>query len=190
MPSNLQQALLECGCGCGTTCCTERCNPYISELHPGDCTGAPGENPLPTTLTVEMTTDASTGCFTASTTVTLTANGRWGNGDLSSTCLWHNPVDSTAAFVTWYLEMNVIIQCTGGSGWGIEFRPKFSTNNPRTSFLPVDSTLTKVSCDPILLQGTVCFDPGMSSVVFPAVPPQPPLRHPTICLSFLVYETP
>lgn len=178
-----------CHC-CQSACCTGRCNPYISELHPGDCTGAPGENPLPTTLTVEMTTDATTGCFSATTTVTLTANGRWGLGDLSSTCQWHNPVDSTAAFVTWYLEMTVAIQCTSGSGWGIEFRSKFSTNNPLTSFLPVDSTLTKVSCDPILLQGTVCFNPGMSSVVFPAVPPQPPLQHPTICLSFLVYETP
>lgn len=178
-------------CGCCNACCLGRCNPYISEVHPGDCTGDPGENPLPTTLTVEMTTDASTGCFSATTTVTLTANGRWGNGDLSSTCLWHNPVDSTAAFVTWYLEMNVFIQCVAsGGGWGIEFRPKFSFNNPRTSSIPVDSTLTKVSCDPILLEGTVCFDPAMNSVVFPAVPPQPPLQHPTICLSFLVYESP
>lgn len=193
MSASQKKALLECGCGCGqeSVCCPTRCNPYVSEAIPGDCTGAPEENPLPTTLTVEMTTDASTGCFSATTTVTLTANGRWGLGTLNATCQWHDPTNSTNPFVTWYFEVLVAVQCVAtGDGWGIEFRRPFFETSPHPSFIPTDSPLTKVSCDPVLLEGTVCYTPGMSSVVFPPVPPLPPLQHPTICLSFLVYETP
>jgi hypothetical protein len=177
------------GCCCGSPCCPDRCFPGASGVD-GNCPGDPSDNPLPTTLTVEMTTDDATyGCFSASTTVTLVANGRWGLGTLTGTCSWHDPTDSTAPFVTWYFEVLVIIQCTTGSGWGIEFRRSFFETSPHPSFIPTDFTLEKVSCDPVLLQGTICYTPGMSSVVFPIIPPLPPIQH-TICLSFSVYETP
>jgi hypothetical protein len=188
--SMMKKKWLEC-CTCGQAiCCTGRCFPGAPGVD-GNCTGDPSENPLPTTLTVDMLTDdASFGCFAGSTTVTLVANGRWGLGTINATCSWHNPTDSTAAFVTWYFSVQVAIQCTNEAGWGIEFRRPFFETSPHPSFIPQDSTLSRISCDPISLEGTVCYFPGMSSVVFPAVPPQPPLEHPTICLSFSVYETP
>ena len=190
MPSNQQQIVYECGC-CDSLCCEGRCNPYVDVSNPGDCTGAPGENPLPTTLTVEMTTDDATyGCFSGSTTVTSVANGRWGLGTINATCQWHDPTNSTNPFVTWYFCAKIAIQCTAGSGWLIELRRCSPETNPHPDFVPADSTLTKTSCDPILLEGTVCYTPGMSSVVFPTIPALPPIQHPTICLSFLVYETP
>lgn len=192
MPSNQLEAILLCGCGCGeeAICCPSRC--YPGSVHSAEeptCTGDPSENPLPSTLTIEMTTDDITyGCFEGSTTVTLVANGRWGLGTINSTCVWLDPTDSTKT-KTWYFCFQVAIQCTPGNGWGIEFRRCASVGTPSPDFIPSDSLLTRVSCNPILLAGTVCFLPGMSSVVFPAVPPQPPMQHPTICLNFLVYET-
>lgn len=183
----------ECSCEGdvdNTLCCTGRCYPGV-DSDPGNCPGLPSDNPQPTTLTVEMTTDDTTyGCFSATGTVTLVANGRWGNGSLSGTCSWHDPTNSTAPFVTWYFEVLIAIQCTSGGGWGIEFRRPFFETSPHPSFIPTDTTLTRESCNPILLEGTVCYTPGMSSVVFPIIPPLPPLQHPDICLSFLVYETP
>jgi hypothetical protein len=176
-------------CCCGSPCCPNRCFPGASGVD-GNCTGAPGENPLPTTLTVEMTTDAGSGCFSGSTSVTLVANGRWALGTITATCQWHDPTNSTSPFVTWHFCAQIAIQCTPSSGWQIEFRRCSFETNPYPSFIPPDSTLTRDSCDPILLTGTVCYTPGMSSVVFPLIPPLPPLQHPTICLSFLVYETP
>lgn len=179
-----------CCCGPESICCDGRCYPGVGG-DPGNCPGLPTDNPQPRTLTIEMTTDAGSGCFSASTVVTLVANGRWGLGTLNATCSWNNPTDSTAPFVTWYFSVQVAVQCvTEGNGWGIEFRRPFFENNPHPSFIPTDSLLQRVSCDPILLQGDVCYDPGMTSVVFPIMPPQPPLRHPVICLSFLVYENP
>lgn len=179
-----------CCCGDTSTCCTGRCYPGV-DSDPGNCPGLSTDNPQPTTLTVEMTTDDATyGCFSATGTVTLVANGRWGNGTLSGTCSWHDPTNSTAPFVTWYFQVLIAIQCTSGDGWGIEFRRPFFETSPHPSFVPTDFLLERVSCDPILLQGTICYTPGMSSVVFPIIPPLPPLQHPDICLSFLVYETP
>ena len=178
------------GCCCESQCCTGRCFPGAGVI-PGDCPGLPSDNPQPTTLTVEMSTDSPYGCFSGSTTVTLVAQARWALGVINATCSWHNPVDSTAPFVTWNLCVLIAIQCAANSDtWGIEFRPCASTTYPAPAFLPEDGSLTKASCDPILLSGTICWKPAMLSVVFPAVPPQPPLLHPTICLSFLVYETP
>ena len=177
-------------CGCCDECCPGRCYPGVYS-DPPTCIDAPGENPQPRTLTVEMTTDDTTyGCFAGSTTVTLVANGRWALGDLNATCVWYNPTDSTAPFVTWYFSVIVAIQCTTGGRWGIEFRRRFFETSPHPSLIPADSQLDIMSCDPILLQGTVCYSPGMSSVVFPIMPPLPPIQHPDICLSFLVYETP
>lgn len=177
-------------CCCGEAiCCPSRCFPGASGVD-GNCPGLPTDNPLPTTLTIDMTTDdAEYGCFSGSTTVTLVANGRWGLGQINATCVWLHPTNSTMT-ATWYFCAQIAIQCTPGTGWQIEFRRCSSVSTPTPDFIPADSPLTRVSCDPILLTGTVCYTPGMSSVVFPLIPPQPPRQHPPICLSFSVYETP
>lgn len=179
------------GCCCEQpVCCPSRCYPGVG-TDPPTCTGAPSENPQPASLTVEMTTDDATyGCFAGSVVIPLAANGRWGTGELTATCLWHDPTNSTNPFVTWNFKVIIAVQCTPTDGWGIEFRRAFFETSPHPSFIPADSLITRVSCDPILLTGTVCYTPGMSSVVFPIMPPLPPLQHPDICLSFLVYETP
>jgi hypothetical protein len=188
MPSNLQQALLECGCGCGTTCCTERCNPYISELHPGDCTGAPGENPLPSTLTVEATSDSSYGCWTLSGTVTLVENGRWALGQLTGTCSFCCPGNS-ADTCTWTFDALIQVNCSSAGGWILEF--DFASSGPTTVQPPTESVLlTKVSCDPILLTGEICFGPGMVCAgLMPPVGNGQVVTHPDICFTFTVYET-
>jgi hypothetical protein len=173
-----------------STCCVGRCYPGVG-ADPPTCTGAASDNPQPASLTVEMTTDDATyGCFSGSVVIPLAGNGRWGTGKLTATCMWHDPSNSTNPFVTWYFTIIIAVQCTPRDGWGIEFRRDFFEPTPSPSFIPTDSLITRNSCDPILLEGTVCFTPGMSSVVFPAIPPMPPLQHPDICLSFLVYETP
>lgn len=187
MPSNQLEAIMNCGCCGDQTCCPDRCFPGATGVDP-TCTGAPGENPLPTTLIVEMSTDDATyGCFSGATTVTLVANGRWGNGVINATCVWKHPTNSLLT-ATWNFCVQIAIQCTPTNGWGIEFRRCSSETTPHPDFIPADSTLTKVSCDPILLTGTVCYTPGMQSVVFPIIPPMPPEQHPDICLDFTVYE--
>ena len=188
MPSNLQQALLECGCGCGTTCCTERCNPYISELHPGDCTGAPGENPLPSTLTVEATSDSPYGCWSMTGTVTLIENGRWGLGTLTGTCTFCCYYDA-GLNCTWTFCSNVNIQCGTSGGWLLEWAGDCTGGGPLAVVPPsVNVLLTKVSCNPILLTGESCYNPGMACIAS-IMPPLPPVVHPTLCFTFTVYET-
>lgn len=69
----MKKKWLEC-CTCsGDVCCPERCRPYFSELYPGTCTGAPGENPFPASVTCTITvatvkndpiTGLPTGCYT------------------------------------------------------------------------------------------------------------------------------
>jgi len=177
-----------CGC-CGTECCTERCYPYINNLFPGNCTGAVGENPLPSTLTVDVSTDSQHGCFVMSTIVTAIANGRWGLGRLTGSCQFCCPTDSTAT-CTWTFDHTVIVQCAVGGGWIVEW-DHVGSSGPADIALPNDTVtlMTKHSCDPILLTGVHCIVNGLSCVVFPAVPPQPPIQH-RPCLSITVYETP
>ena len=190
MPSNQLEAMLLCGCGCGeeALCCTGRCNPYINEQHPGDCTGAPGENPLPSELTVEVTSDSPYGCWSLSSTVTLTENGRWGNGRLTGTCTFCCPGNS-AQNCTWTFDALIQVNCGSGTGWILEFDQ--ASTGPTTVPAPtVPVLLTKISCDPVLLTGDLCFNPGMiCSGLMPPVGNGQNVVHPDICLSFTVSET-
>lgn len=174
-------------CCCGTICCTERCNPYISELHPGDCTGDPGENPLPSSLTVEITSDSPYGCWTMSTTVTLIENGRWGLGRVTGTCTFCCYYDSGLS-CTWTFDSNVTVQCSAGTGWLLEW-DYAGAGGPLDVLPPENVNLTRVSCDPIMLTGEVCYIPAMACIAS-IMPPLPPIVHPTLCFSVLVYETP
>jgi len=173
-------------CCCGNPCCPERCNPYISELHPGDCTGAPGENPLPQQLTVECVSDSPYGCFTMSCVVDLISNGRWGPGRLTGTCDFCCPWDASQS-CTWTWCADVFVQCSESGGWLLEFNG-CGTSGPLVVAIPTeDLVLTKHSCNPILLTGTVCYFPGMFCVAS-IMPPLPPVEHPTLCLAFTISE--
>ena len=169
------------------TCCTGRCNPYISALLPGTCTGDPTDNPLPSELTVEMGSDSTYGCWSATATATLIEYGRW-SGRLTATCTFCCP-GSSAASCTWYFDFLFIIQCTADQGWGFEWDEVFAPSLPAPA-IPPNFTLTKFSCNPVLLSGEVCYNPGMICAgLMPPIGTGENVVHPTLCLSIIVSET-
>jgi hypothetical protein len=186
MPSNQLEAIFNCGCCGGDTCCTGRCFPYINELFSGTCTGAPGENPLPSNLTVEITSDSPYGCWTLSAVVEMTEYGRWGNGQVSGTCTFCCYYDA-GLNCTWTFVANVIVQCGSSGGWLLEWQHAGS-GGPLDVLPPENAQLTKASCDPILLTGEVCYFPGMACIAS-IMPPTPPITHPLLCFSITVSET-
>ena len=185
----MKKKWLEC-CTCnGSACCDGRCTPYISEVFPGTCTGDLAENPFPTTLTVEVSSDSPYGCWAMSSTVTLIENGRWALGRLTGTCSFCCPGNS-ADTCTWTFDALIQVNCSSGTGWILEF--DFASSGPTTVQPPVPSiVLNKMSCDPILLTGELCFNPGMVCAgLMPPVGNGQVVTHPDICFSITVSETP
>lgn len=190
MPSNQEAVIYECNCQCEgeSTCCdANRCYPYVDETFPGNCTGASNENPLPIELTVEITSDSPYGCWTLSDTVTLLSEGRWGLGQLTGTCTFCCPGNS-ASNCTWTFDTLIQVQCGISGGWLLEF--DFASSGPTTVQPPVISiVLTRVSCNPILLTGELCFNPGMTCAgLMPPVGNGQTVTHPDICFDIVVSE--
>ena len=198
MPSRIRECLMRvelfgdpgpkrCCCGDTSLCCDGRCSPYVNETFPGDCTGGPSDNPLPTQLTVEMTSDSPYGCWEITATASFIEPIRWA-GRLTGSCTFCCPGNS-AANCTWYFDFLFQIQCAATQGWLFEWDEVTSPPLPMGA-IPPNFVLTRVSCDPILLTGEVCYNPGMiCSGLMPPIGNGQSVTHPTLCLSFTISET-
>lgn len=154
------------------SCCCGQC---CGRCFPVDClTGDPVtcDNPLPTTLTIELAATPDVGattCFNGSGTLTLDAPGDccW-RGTVTGTC-----IDCNGVPFDWELAVTL---CCGPTGWfvsGIGGGPCGDTEN--VGVVPT-------SCDPILIEG--CWSvPVSACFVCLGSPPEY-----TICFS--IYETP
>jgi hypothetical protein len=180
----------ECSCeDAGELCCPDRCTPYVDPAFPGNCTGQPGENPLPYTLSVEIYGNSDDGCFTLSGTIQLIQTYRYA-GQLTGSCVWCCENNSYET-CTRYFCLSVFLQCGTDGGWFIEFKDCPPAVPPWVTGVPPNTYLSQGSCNPVLafgdidcfMAGMICFTPG------PAVPPIPPVTHPEFCLSVIVSET-
>lgn len=186
MPSNQQQALLDCNCGCGNIpCCPDRCcPPDTGTSTPG--TGTDCTNPLPYALTVEITeaetgTDTDAPCFNMSGRLTLLdcASLTWA-GKVTSSCTWCG--------VTWDMAYDLILTCGTPDGWLLAFQS--STPSSDCGFLPDDTILPQIGCDPIMMSGDVeCFSCAEMNCLVPGTIPTG-YPHNPFCISVLIYEEP
>ena len=181
-----KRALLECGCGCGSEICCNRCLPL-------NCfTGEPVDplvcqNALPLTLQVVLSATPSFGdstCFNGSGALTfltpLTPGGVccW-QGRISGSC-----TDCNGNTFNWYVDLTV---CCGGEevSWGVSA----SVGAPCVmGDMGADSVVVPASCDPVLLQG--CFAEQIVGCVVACFDTMPPTPGPTYDLCFEIFETP
>ena len=165
-------------CCCGT-CCPGRC-------FPKDClTGelATCDNPLPLTLTVDLTATPSSGsstCFNGSGTLTfLTPLDEGGlccwEGRIEGTC-----VDCNGVTFDWYVDMTL---CCGANGWIVTASPGLPCVMGNGTSVVVDPV-----CDPVLLEG--CFADMIVGCVVACLDTMPPTPGPEYELCFSIYETP
>jgi hypothetical protein len=183
----------ECSCdeGSGQPCCPDRCMPTVRPPIQGNCTGAPGENPMPLTLSIEISGNSEDGCLDLSGTLELTETYYRYAGVLTGSCEWCCETDAYKT-CTRHFCLSVFLNCHASGGWFIEFKQCGPADPPWVAGVPPDTFLTQGSCNPVLVVGDIecfrmagmwCFVPG------PAVPPIPPVIHPDFCLSVVISET-
>lgn len=188
MPSNQQQALLECGCGCAADpCeCEGRCVPLIAdtitstEIPNPDC-----DNPISVTLSVDLSATSSTGdsCFNGSGTITyktaLTGGVNCWEGTLTGNC-----TDCNGTARTW--EM-LIRMCCPSSISGATVSMIAGT----PAVIPVDDASVVViptTCDPFLAEG--CIPGDINAFVVGCYMSMPPTQTIYTNVCFQIYETP
>jgi hypothetical protein len=94
----------------------------------------------------------------------------------------------------WSFSYSPIVNCGSEDGWLIELDAVAYDG----SLGPADATinldfpavyLKKISCNPIFLMGTKCFVPAMLCAgLMPPLGTGEVVKHPQMCLSFVVYE--
>jgi len=177
--------MLDCGCGCeNQICCPGRCHPYVNDLCPS-CTGAPGENPLPLQLNVDIVSDSPFGCWSMSGVIDLIDCYTYG-GTLYGDCEYCCPDDANNTCTREFC-VQVIVTC-GVAGWLIAF-DFCEPPDPVPIAIPPDIVMVQSSCDPLSITGEGCFDPALiCNDPGPGLPPPPPTIHPEICLTITVSE--
>jgi len=192
----------------GDGCCTGRCCPFISEELPGTCTGGPNDNPLPTSLTVDLsatfqhpptgvppasgfTAPANSNCYDFSFQIHLTSclsNAiRMYTGTGTNSCVWCG--------VTYTVKVHAELTCFGLltlkdaqpiGDCGINYESD-----------GYQITFDRLSCDPILMSGDMprCLPCAWQCNLglwepFPGVWVPVIAIHSPFCLSATVYESP
>lgn len=166
-------------CCCAIECCG-RCVP----LNCLDGTPNVCANPLPVTLTCDLTATPSFGsftCFNGSGTLTfLTAlDGGiccW-EGRISGTC-----VDCNGVTFNWYVD---IVTCCSAAGWTVSSTPGLPCVQGDAGS---DAVVAATVCDPVLLDG--CFVETIDGCVVACIMSMPPTSGPSYTLCFQIYETP
>lgn len=180
MPSNLQQILMECGCGCGVVCC-DRVLPLDS------LTGLPnlGDNVLPLELTVDIAatpSDGSTTCFNGSAVITYKTAHTGGvncwEGPMTGTC-----TDCYGNTFNWNLYITV---CCGPDGWLVSVDPQRPTSTPCGPSLA--DYFTESVCDPVYISG--CFVDEIVGCWPGCLVDVTLIPAPSFAICFEVYETP
>lgn len=168
MPSNQQEVLLSCNCGCGDVCCPSRCNTVNGE----EC-----DNPLPTELSCQLTvstvkldpiTGVPTGCYTVTGTIYLSALNGW-IGNVEGTCSgW---CGGATRLFQYEVRVTCGLQDDGSISWHIDVQDNLSGDPSRlctNSSVPIVQANLLSACDPILLSGqTDSFFCGDLSCVIP-----------------------
>ena len=182
MPSNQQQALMLCGC-CGG-CCSGRCEPLtVNELFeevPATCS-----DPLPVSLTIEITGTPTWGaftCFTGTGTLTyktpVTGGTFCWEGTVTGSC-----VDCNGATFNW--GMKAVLCCNSlNNGFTVTYYP-VATICPAVGLV---SNSTASLCKPFLISGCwptfgACWVSCFDDMFMPKDPPSF-----TVC--YIIYETP
>jgi len=196
-----------CGC-CGDRCCTGRCCPVTDDVEPFPelCTGASGDNPLPLSLTVELsatfqhpptgvppasgfTPPANSNCYDFSFPIFLVAcranDIRTYMGVGTNTCVWCG--------TTYTIKIHVELTCFGL----LTLQDYVPVGDCERVVGHIMSETFQHSCDPILLSGDMnhCLDCGWQCNLgmwepFPGVWVPVIAIHAPFCLSVTIYESP
>ena len=163
---------MACCCGCCDRCFPRDC--ITDEL--SDC-----DNPLPLTLTIDLTATPNTGsttCFNGSGTLTFRTPVTGGlccwDGIVSGTC-----TDCNGNTFNW--ELLVVVCCNNGE-WSVSGDADAPCIGPGTKLLSPES------CDPVLLSG--CWDDPITACFTGCLDDVTPVPTPVYTVCFEIYETP